>query len=241
MNRRKKVIIAPSLICMDMCNLEEGIREIESAGIEMLHVDIIDGYFSPSMPLGLGTVEMLRKKTGLPFDVHIMAKDNEFFINELIDIGVQQICFHYESAIHVNHYLDKIRDSGARAGLALTPSTPVSVLEYAIQKCDFILLMLINPGFARYAGEKQVPYARTKIEDAYRFIQRKGLDVAIEIDGRITKDNVEGFVAAGADIIVAGSSSLFDKAGTLEENFGRIMEAANKGINRRYDGRDKKV
>lgn len=233
MRDERKVKISPSLICTDMCNLERSVRELEDAGVDMLHIDIIDGYFSPSMPLGLDTVSALRKKTGLPFDVHLMVNDNGFFINEMLNTGVQQICFHYESAVHADRLLSTIKKSGACAGVALAPATPVSVLEYIIEKCDYIMLMLINPGFAGYSDENPVSYALRKIADTYQFINKRGLDVSVEIDGRVSIENIENYVSTGADILVAGSSSLFLKGNTLNQNLELIRQAAEKGFNRR--------
>lgn len=201
-DKKKNIKLSPSLICTDMCNLEQSIRKLEVLNVDMIHVDIIDGYFSPSMPLGLDTVKQLRTKTSLPFDVHLMANDNDFFLDEIIKMNVQQICFQYESAIHIDRLLNKIKDSGVKAGVALTPSTPISVLEYAIERCDFILLMLINPGFAGNGSEKQVSYALKKINACFNFIKDRGLNILIEIDGRVATENIADFVSAGTDILV---------------------------------------
>ena len=122
---KQKCILAPSLIsCCDLCNLETSVRALETAGIGLLHVDILDGYFSPSMPLGIDTVRQLRKRTKLPFDVHLMASDNDFFVGELLDIGVEQLVFHAETERHIDNRLNQIHAAGARAGVALKPATP---------------------------------------------------------------------------------------------------------------------
>ena len=222
--------LTPSLICTDLCDLEQSVNEISKLEIDMLHIDIIDGYFSPSMPMGLDVVRSLRKKCSLPFDFHLMAKENEFFINEILDIGAKQVCFHYESETHVDRLLKKIKKFGIQAGVALIPSTPVSVLEYIIEQCDFVMLTLINPGFAGDYNEEQVPYALRKINDCYKFIHGKGYDIPIEIDGRITPDSIADFVAAGADIIVLGSKSLFLENSQLAENMKKIRSAVARGI-----------
>ena len=155
-------IFSPSLICLDMCNLEMQVKELEESGIRMLHIDILDGYFSPSMPLGLDTVRQLRKKTDMFFDCHIMTQRPDFFVDELIDIGVQQINFQIETCDHIDGMLNKIHDVGIRAGVALKPATPLYQLEYILEKCDSVLLMLINPGYASAKSERQVPYADRK-------------------------------------------------------------------------------
>ena len=172
-------IISPSLICLDLCNLESQVRELEQAGITMLHIDILDGYFSPSMPIGLDVIRELRKKTDMAFDVHVMVNDNSFFINELLDIGVQQIVFHAETEPHIDHMLDVIHRRGVKAGLALKPATPLSVLDYVLEKCDTVLLMQINPGFAGNKAEKAVAYSGRKIielpPDHRRDVRPRGL------------------------------------------------------------------
>ena len=211
-------IIAPSLIAScDLCNLEASVRELERAGMEVLHVDIIDGYFSPDMPLGLNTVKRLRNLTDMALDVHLMAKDNEFFVSELLSIGVDQLVFHIESEPHVDRRLKQIRAAGARAGVALKPATSLSCLDYVLDGCDAVLLMLINPGFAHLAGEAQVPYAAQKIRQLHERIVKENPETRVILDGRVSKENIETYGAGGlADLFVAGSTCL-DK-GNLEES-----------------------
>ncbi|SFJ71715.1 ribulose-phosphate 3-epimerase [Thermoflavimicrobium dichotomicum] len=214
----RRITIAPSIMCADLCNLEKSVKELEKEGFDTLHVDIIDGYFSPSMPLGIDTIKQLRKITNMNFDIHIMANNNEFFIQEMIKIGVQQISFHVETSIHIDRYIQLIKKNGIKVGIALNPATSLSVLDYVLPQCDTILLMLINPGFATDKNEKQVSYAIKKVEDLYQLIKEKGLDTRIEVDGRVSFDTIPGLVRAGADILVAGSTSLFMPSNSLAEN-----------------------
>ena len=204
----KKCIFSPSLICLDMCNLQEQVRTLEENGADMLHIDILDGHFSPSMPLGLETVRQLRALTDLPFDCHVMVRGPEYFVEELLDIGVQQIVFHVETADHIDGMLNLIHAHGVRAGVALKPATPLSVLDYVLEKCDTVLLMLINPGYASVKGEKQVPYASRKVRELSRRIHEGRYDTRIEIDGRISKENIMEFGRGYADIFVTGSTCL---------------------------------
>lgn len=206
----EKCILSPSLISVcDMCNLEASVRQLEEAGIEMLHVDILDGHFSPSMPLGLDTVRQLRKKTDLFFDVHVMTTAHDFFIAELLDIGVQNIVFHGEMETHIDNRLNQIRKAGVKAGVALKPGTSLTMLDYVIEKCDSVLLMLINPGYAQDKSEGQVPYASRKVRELHELIVSRGLDTKVILDGRISKDNMLEFAPEGlADIYVAGSTCL---------------------------------
>jgi ribulose-phosphate 3-epimerase len=208
-----KCILSPSLISVcDMCNLESSVKELETAGIEMLHVDILDGHFSPSMPLGLDTVRQLRQKTDMFFDVHVMTTAHDFFIQELLDIGVQNIVFHGEMETHIDNRLNQIRKAGVKAGVALKPGTPLNMLEYVLEKCDSVLLMLINPGYAQDKSEGQVPYAARKVRELHEMIASRGLDTKVILDGRISKENMAQFGPDGlADIFVAGSTCLNKK------------------------------
>lgn len=201
-------IYAPSLITLDMCNLEQQIRELEAAGIGMLHVDILDGYFSPSMPLGFETIKQLRNKTDLFFDCHVMANDYDFFVDELIAIGVQQIIFQIETATHVDGLLNKIHNAGIKAGVALKPATPLSTLEYILDKCDTVMLMLINPGYASSGKEAQIHYADRKIKELRAMINERGLKTKISIDGRISHQNIKDYGNGIANIFVLGTTCL---------------------------------
>ena len=215
----EKCIISPSLICLDMCNLESQVRILEDNGIKALHVDILDGHFSPSMPLGLDTVRQLRAKTSLEFDCHIMVTEQDYFVNELLDIGVQQLIFHAETQPHIDGMLNRIHAAGVRTGVALKPATPLSTLDYVLEKCDSVLLMLINPGYAFVKGEKQVSYAERKISELRKMIDSRGLDTKIELDGRISPKNIQDWGGGLADIYVTGSTCLKrdDLSGSLKE------------------------
>ena len=219
----EKCIISPSLICLDMCNLESQVRILENHGVKALHVDILDGHFSPSMPLGLDTVRQLRKKTDLEFDCHVMVKEPDYFVDELLDIGVQQLVFHAETADHLDGMLNRIHAKGVRAGVALKPGTPLSVLDYVLEKCDTVLLMLINPGYAFVKGEKQVAYADRKIRELRQMIDDRGLDTKIELDGRISPDNIRTYGKDTADYFVVGSTCIKrDRLGESLQELNRL-------------------
>ena len=218
----EKCIISPSLICLDICNLESQIRILEQSGIQMLHVDILDGHFSPSMPLGLDTVRQLRQKTDMFFDCHVMVENQDFFVDELLDIGVQQIVFHAETQPHIDGMINRIHAKGVKAGIALKPSTPLSTVEYVLDKCDSVLLMLINPGYAFLKGEKQVAYADRKIRQLRQMINERGLDTKIELDGRISPDNIRTYGKDLADVFVTGTTCL--DRNDLSGSFARLEQ-----------------
>lgn len=215
-------ILSPSLICLDMCNLEREVKTLEKAGIKMLHVDILDGHFSPSMPLGLDTVRQLRAKTDMFFDCHVMVTEQDYFVDELLDIGVDQIVFHGETQPHIDGMLNRIHAKGVKAGVALKPATPLRELEYVLDKCDTVLLMLINPGYAFVKGEKQVTYADRKIRELRKMITDRGLKTKIEVDGRISPDNIRTYGKSDVDIFVTGSTCI--KKDNMEQSLEDLMK-----------------
>ena len=198
--------ISPSLICMDMCNLVTSVKELERIGCEMLHVDLLDGYFSPSMPIGLDTIRALRKKTNLYFDAHVMAMDNTFFMEQLVDIGVGRMCFQIETERHISRKLSWLKSCG-------------------VEQCDFVLLMMINPGYASDKSEKMLESLKDKISDLKAMIDRKGLHTTITIDGRTYLSVIPDYIHRGATTFVAGTSGLFLQNGrTLEDNYGALKK-----------------
>ncbi|MCY3021592.1 MAG: ribulose-phosphate 3-epimerase [Planctomycetota bacterium] len=227
------VKIAPSVMCADLCHLEDSVRHLERLQADFLHMDIMDAHFTPNMPLGLETLRQLRPKTAVPFDVHLMVNNNDFFIRQAAEVGAQWVSFHFESAVHADRSLALIRDLGMKAGLALNPATPVSALLYVLERLDFVLLMTVNPGFA---GQKAVPSAIQKIKDCRAFLDSHGLAIPIEVDGNVSFENIPLMVRAGAGILVAGSSSVFDKAGSLAANFAKMREAIGNGLTMRGKG-----
>lgn len=219
----KSLVLAPSLISLDDCNMVGLTSDLEKNGFDTLHVDIIDGYFSPDMPLGVTSVVRLAPKTNMKFDVHLMVNDNHFFVDEMLKAKPYQMCFHLESEPHPDMLLSHIRRSGVRAGVALKPSTPLCQLEYILERCDFIMIMLINPGYAHIPGETKVPYAARKVAELREMIDKRGLDTEIEIDGRVSLADVETYAKLGVTQFVCGSSC-FDKGQTMEENAKRILQ-----------------
>lgn len=225
---KKNINLSPSIMCGDLVNLEKSINELEAVGMDTLHIDVIDGVFSPSMPLGIGTIKRMREITSMDFDVHIMSKDNEFFINEMLNIGVEGITFHHETSLHVDRYIQLIKNTGTKVGVALNPATPLNVLDYVLPEIDRVCLMLINPGFATNKAEKQIPYALKKIRDLRKLMEDEGVAIDIQVDGRVSLASIPDLVAAGATNLVLGSTSLFISGNTLAENHELVTEAINK-------------
>lgn len=221
--------ISPSLICTDLTNLSNSVKLLEDAGCRMLHVDILDGYFSPSMPIGVDTVKQLKKKTDLIFDVHIMAVENDFFVKEMIDAGAERICFHAETERHIAKRLSEIRSAGIKAGIALMPATPVEQLEYVLELCDFVLVMRINPGYASAKNEKEYDFVTKKICCLSDMIAKEKLDISIIVDGRTYFERICELTAAGMDTVVGGTSNIFRKDGTLQQNVEKLRQLMQQG------------
>ncbi len=221
------VHIAPSVMCADLCNLEADIRELEAAGINMLHFDLMDAHFVPNMPIGLALIQQLRSKTDCAFDIHLMVEDNDFFVDAVAEIGVQQIAVHVESATHLDRTLSLIQAHGIKAGAALNPATPLSVLHYVLERLDFVLIMTVNPGFA---GQKVVPATLQKIAECRTFLDDHGVSLPIEVDGNVSFENIPKMVSAGADILVGGTSSVFQKSTSRAENVQRTQRAITLGL-----------
>ncbi len=227
----REIVISPSLICADLCNLQAQTKALSDIGIKSLHVDLIDPHFSPSMPIGLDTVKQLRAISNMDFDVHIMSNYNEFFIKELIKMKVQSIVFHSETTVHVEKMLQFIKDADIKAGIALAPATPLNILNYVAKYCDYILLMTINPGYASGKSEEMVPYAMDKIKDCRQFLNKIGSKAKIVIDGRVSFAIMPELINAGADVLVAGSKSIFRKGYTFAENYQEAQRIIHDTVN----------
>lgn len=222
--------IAPSMMCADLWRLAEQTHELAAAGVELLHFDLMDAHFVPNMPLGLGMLEMMRARTELPFDAHLMVDNNDFFIDKLAAIGVQMISVHAESARHLDRTLTQIRAAGAQAGVALNPATPLSALDYVLDRLDFILIMTVNPGFA---AQKLVPSGLRKLADAYAYLRARRLDIPIQVDGNVSFEHIPAMVTAGADILVGGTSSVFHQENSIAANVVRMRQAIARGLSAR--------
>lgn len=226
----KEIRLAPSVMCADLCNLEADIRQLEVSGIDMLHFDLMDAHFVPNMPIGLALIEQLRPKTACAFDIHLMVENNDFFVEAVANIGVQQIAVHVESATHLDRTLAVIHAHGIKSGAALNPATPLSALDYVLERLDFVLIMSVNPGFA---GQKLVPATLRKISECRALLANRGVTLPIEVDGNVSFENIPKMVAAGADILVGGTSSVFHKSGSSAENIQRTQQAIAAGLARR--------
>ncbi|GGY58119.1 ribulose-phosphate 3-epimerase [Marinobacter zhanjiangensis] len=197
-------LIAPSILSADFARLGEEVDNVLAAGADIVHFDVMDNHYVPNLTIGPMVCEALRKHgVTAPIDVHLMVSPVDDLISMFSDAGASYITFHPEASNHIDRSLQLIRDGGCKAGLVFNPATPLSYLDYVMDKVDMILLMSVNPGFG---GQTFIPGTLDKLREARRRIDDSGLDIRLEIDGGVKTDNIREIAAAGADTFVAGSA-----------------------------------
>jgi ribulose-phosphate 3-epimerase len=197
------VKIAPSILSADFMRLGEEIKAAESAGVDMLHIDIMDGHFVPNITIGPFIVETIRKATKVPLDVHLMIEEPDRYLKDFIDAGADYLTVHAEASVHLHRTVKWIKESGVKAGVSLNPATSISHLDYILSDIDLVLLMSVNPGFG---GQEFIPQVLEKIKETKRILSARGVPALIEVDGGIKYDNATEVADAGADILVMGSA-----------------------------------
>jgi ribulose-phosphate 3-epimerase len=194
--------ISPSILSADFARLGEEVRAVEKAGADYIHVDVMDGHFVPNLTIGPSVVKAVRRCTALPLDVHLMVERPDDFLSEFAEAGADILTVHVEAVVHLHRTLSEIRKLGMRAGVSLNPSTPVCLLEPALDYADLILVMSVNPGFG---GQELIPEVLPKITGLRRLLGQKGRRGELEVDGGIKVDNIGAVAGAGADVFVSGS------------------------------------
>ncbi|WP_128894303.1 ribulose-phosphate 3-epimerase [Longirhabdus pacifica] len=196
--------IAPSILSADFAKLGEEIKEVETAGADWLHVDIMDGHFVPNISIGPMIIEAIKPHTELPLDVHLMISNPDAYIPTVAKAGADLITVHAEASVHLHRTVQLIKDHGKKAGIAFNPATPIQAIEPMINEVDLILVMTINPGFG---GQKLIDFTVDKVKAVHDLVQQKANHpVHIEVDGGVNVDTIDSLAQAGADVLVAGSA-----------------------------------
>ena len=225
MAERPAVRIAPSILSADFARLGDEVRAIEAAGADVVHVDVMDGRYVPNLTIGPVVVRALRPVTKLPLDVHLMIVEPEKYVEAFAEAGADYITVHAEATTHLHRTIQQIKALGKRAGVSLNPATPESALDYVLEDLDLVLVMSVNPGFGGQSFIRQVCPKIARIRDNLLAAGRSLKDVDIEVDGGINPATVSEVVAAGANLLVAGSYVF------KHEDYGQAIKALRKGAN----------
>lgn len=209
--------ISPSILSADFSRLGEHIKQLDTYGADMIHIDVMDGMFVPNISFGIPVIKSIRKLTKLTFDVHLMIEEPSRYVEDFVLAGADIITVHYETDRHIDRTINYIKSFGVKAGVALNPATPVDLIKHLISNLDMVLIMTVNPGFG---GQKYIKYCLDKIKEVRALADICNKDIMIQVDGGIDELNIREVVNGGANVIVAGSAVF--KNDEIEKNIKNL-------------------
>lgn len=216
--------IVPSLLAADFFDLSSQLKLLKEANISMLHLDVMDGVFVPSISFGMPVISSLKRSCDMFFDVHMMVENPERYIEDFFKSGADGITVHYEACKHLDRCINSIKELGIRSGVSINPATPVSLLFNIITEADMVLIMSVNPGFG---GQKFIPYSLEKIKELAKMRDERNPELIIQVDGGVAADNIAALSKAGVDEFVAGSSVF---KGDILNNIKTLEDELSKGL-----------
>lgn len=211
--------LSASILSADFGRLAEQIQEAEQAGVDWIHVDVMDGHFVPNITIGPAVTRAIRRVSKLPLDVHLMISNPERYLAEFVEAGADWLGFHVEATVHLERLIQQVKELGAKAAVTLNPATPLDCLDYVLQDVDMVLLMTVNPGFS---GQKFIRGVLPKVRRLRQRLDEEGLPALIMVDGGVQLDTIGDLVEAGADVFVSGSG-IFNK-NPIADNVRRLKE-----------------
>jgi ribulose-phosphate 3-epimerase len=222
-----KIKIAPSILSADFARLGEQVKDAETAGVDYIHVDVMDGHFVPNITIGPLIVKALRPVTDLPLDVHLMIENPELYLADFAKAGADIITVHVETCPHLHRTIQQIRELGVKPGVTLNPATPLSTLDEILPEVDLVLIMSVNPGFG---GQSYIRSCTDKITRLRMMLDRIGSKAELEVDGGVNTSTIAEVVRAGADVLVAGSAIYNNKA-SIAENVKQLRAGYQSALN----------
>lgn len=222
---QKNIKISASLLSANFAKLGEEVSDISEAGADYIHIDVMDGFFVPDLTIGPRIVGAIREYSNIPFDVHLMTAPVDNLVPDFLKAGADIITVHYEAVTHLHNILDKIKLYGKKAGVAIVPSTPVSLLEPIIEYIDLLLIMTVNPGAS---GQSLIKSQLRKIKEAKSLAEKYNQEMEISVDGGINKENVQDIIESGANVIVAGTAIFSDGRNNYRQNIKNLKGKINE-------------